>query len=198
MRDLPLNTATMRNRGIDFNAAYSLPLFNLGKLSWSFIGTRMLKARVDNGLSQPYDCVGFYGPTCSGGTVAASAPIPKWRHKLRTSWQSNFGLGLSLQWRYVGKVKAETLQDNNTTGGDFNFEPGLSVKAQNYFDLASTFTVGDHYNFRLGVNNILDKNPPLFSSSFGSCAAVFCNGNTYPGVYDVLGRYLYAAATLNF
>jgi len=58
--------------------------------------------------------------------------------------------------------------------------------------------VGDHYNFRLGVNNILDKSPPLFSSSFGSCAAVFCNGNTYPGVYDVLGRYLYAAATLNF
>ena len=58
------------------------------------------------------------------------------------------------------------------------------MKAQSYFDLASTFTVGDHYNFRLGVNNIFDKNPPLFTSSFGSCAAVFCNGNTYPGVYD--------------
>jgi outer membrane receptor protein involved in Fe transport len=72
------------------------------------------------------------------------------------------------------------------------------VKAQNYFDLASTFTVGDHYNLRLGVNNIFDKDPPLFSSSFGSCAVVFCNGNTYPGVYDVLGRYLYASATLNF
>ena len=35
--------------------------------------------------------------------------------------------------------------------------------AQSYFDLAGTFTVGDHYNFRLGVNNILDKDPPLFT-----------------------------------
>jgi outer membrane receptor protein involved in Fe transport len=71
------------------------------------------------------------------------------------------------------------------------------VKAQNYFDLATTFTVGDHYNFRMGVNNIFDKNPPLFSSSFGSQSA-FSNGNTYPGVYDSLGRYIYAGATLNF
>ena len=119
----------MRNRGIDVNASYSLPLFNLGKLSWSFVGTRMLKARVDNGLSEPYDCVGYYGPTCSGGTVAASAPIPKWRHKLRTSWQSNFGLGLSLQWRHVGSVKAETTAASNDTLGSPNlFDPGLQVK----------------------------------------------------------------------
>ena len=75
--DTPLNTATMRHRGIDFNAAYSLPLFNLGKLSWSFVGTRMLKARVDNGLSDPYDCVGYYGPTCSGGTVAPLGSDPE-------------------------------------------------------------------------------------------------------------------------
>ena len=73
------------------------------------------------------------------------------------------------------------------------------MPAQSYFDLAGTFTVGDHYNFRLGVNNILDKNPPLFSSSarFVRCRRS-CNGNTYPGTYDALGRYIYAGATLNF
>lgn len=202
--DLPLNTAKMRNRGIDVNAAYSHPLFNFGKMSWSFLGTRMLKARVDNGLSQPYDCVGYYGPVCSGGTVAASAPIPKWRHKMRASWQSNFGLGLSLAWRYVGKVKAETLQDNNTVGGDFNFDPGLSVKAQNYFDLSGTFNLMDRVALRAGINNLFDNDPPRITggnagrSGSNLCPAGPCNGNTYPGTWDALGRLLWVGATIDF
>jgi hypothetical protein len=173
-------------------------------MSWSFLGTRMLKARVDNGLSQPKDCVGFYGPTCSGGTVAASAPIPKWRHKMRASWQSNFGLGLSLAWRYVGKVKAETLQDNNTVGGDFNFDPGLSVKAQNYFDLSGTFNLMDRVALRAGINNLFDNDPPRITggsairSGSNLCPAGPCNGNTYPGTWDALGRLLWVGATIDF
>ena len=112
---LPNNTATMRNRRLSTSTSPTrIALFSLGKLSRSFIGTGCTSLDVDNGLSDPYDCVGYYGPTCSGGTVAASAPIPKWRHKLRTTWQSPFGLGLSLQWRHVGKVKAETLQQTTT------------------------------------------------------------------------------------
>ena len=104
---------------------------------------------------------------------------------------------LSFFFRLNGKVTHERNSNDEVLNGT---PPVLSnhVAAQSYFDLAGTFTVGDHYNFRLGVNNILDKDPPLFSSSAGSCAAVFCNGNTYPGVYDVLGRYIYAGATLNF
>jgi len=77
------------------------------------------------------------------------------------------------------------------------------LPAQDYFDLALTATVGDHYNFRLGVNNILDRAPPLTnqgSSQFGQapCPTGPCNGNTYPGTYDALGRYIYAGVTLNF
>jgi hypothetical protein len=32
----------------------------------------------------------------------------------------------------------------------------------------------------------------------GACAVATCNGNTYGGAYDALGRYIYAGATLNF
>ena len=202
--DTPLNTATMRNRGIDVNASYSHSLLNMGRLSWSFIGTRMLKARVDNGLSEVYDCVGYYGPTCSSGVVAASAPIPKWRHKLRASWQSNFGLGLSLQWRHTGSVKAETLQNNETVGGEFNFDPGLEVRAYNYFDLAGTFTLLDRINLRAGVNNLFDVDPPRITGGNAArggsnlCPAGPCNGNTYPGTWDALGRLFWAGATIDF
>jgi outer membrane receptor protein involved in Fe transport len=195
--DLANNVGGIKTNGIDVNASYSYRLGALGNLSASFIGTYLRKYITDNGLAAPYDCAGFYGSTCSGAGVSSSAPMPRWRHKMRASLQLPVGIGVSAQWRYVGKVRNEHLSDDPALAGAAPVL-GAHIKAQSYFDLASTFTVGDHYNFRLGVNNIFDRNPPLVTSSLGSCPAGPCNGNTYPGTWDALGRYVYAAATLNF
>ncbi len=203
--DIPSNSGHIKTDGIDVNSSYSYRFSRLGTLSGSFIGTYLRKYWVDNGLVDGvYNCAGLYGPTCSGGTVASQAPMPKWRHKLRLSLQMPDGIGFSAQWRYVGKVKAETLVDNETLGGDFNFGPGLNVPGQSYFDLSTTFTFGNHFNFRLGVNNVLDKQPPLVTSGNAGrggsnlCPSGPCNGNTYPGTWDALGRFVYAGATVNF
>jgi len=54
------------------------------------------------------------------------------------------------------------------------------------------------------VNNILDKDPPFVTSGNGGkpgsslCPTGPCNGNSYPGTWDALGRYIYAGVTLNF
>jgi outer membrane receptor protein involved in Fe transport len=188
--DLAHNVGGVQTSGLDFNGSYSYRFGSLGTLSASFIGTRLIKYIVDDGLNQSYDCAGFYGPTCGN-------PIPKWRSKARATMQFSNGIGVSLQWRMVGKVAHEGNSSNPVLNA---VTPQLSshISAQNYFDLAGTFNVGDHYNLRMGVNNILDRTPPLVDSSFGSCPPTVCNGNTFPGVYDTLGRYFFAAATLNF
>ena len=49
-------------------------------------------------------------------------------------------------------------------------------------------------SLRLGVNNVLDEDPPL-SSVVGTAPG---NGNTYPQVYDALGRYIFMGATFDF
>jgi outer membrane receptor protein involved in Fe transport len=202
--DLPNNQGRIDLNGVDFNAAYSFRLGGLGNLSSSFVGTWMRKYRVDNNLSEPYDCDGYYGPVCSGAVVAASAPIPKWRHKFRTTLETGFGLGISAQWRRVGKVRAETLQNNETVGSENNFGPGLRIKSQNYLDLSGTYTLLDRINLRFGVNNVLDNDPPLVTSGNAGvsgtnlCPTGPCNGNTYPGTWDALGRYLWAGATIDF
>jgi len=203
--DLPNNVGKVQTKGIEVNGSYSLPLGGLGTLSASFIGTYLDKYKVDNGLTQPYDCAGLYGPTCSvGGTTDSGAPLPKWRHKARVTLQTPGGIGVSVQWRQIGKVKAETLSDNESLNGAFNYDPGLRIKAFNYIDLATTLSIGDHYNFRLGVNNLFDKQPPLVTSGNGGrpgsnlCPTGPCNGNTYPATWDALGRYLYAGITLDF
>ena len=204
--DVPSNSGKIKTDGWDFNSTYSHPVDALGgTVSASFNGTYLHKYKVDNGLEGGvYDCAGLYGPVCSGSAVASSAPMPTWRHKARLALNMKNGIGISLGWRMVGKVDAETLEDNETLHGDFPLDPGLHIKAQHYFDLATTYAIGDHYQFRLGVNNLLDNDPPLVtggSASLGGsnlCPAGPCNGNTYPGTWDALGRYFFAGVTLDF
>ena len=193
--DLPQNIGSVQTRGIEANASYSHQLGRIGSVSASVIGTYLDRYSVNNGLLPTYECAGYYGTTC--GT-----PSPRWRHKARVSLTLPDGIGISGQWRYYGKVKVDLLNPSPaTTGTTGNF--ASHIPSQSYFDLSTSFTFGEHYNFRLGVNNIFDRQPALVSSgspsgSPASQCGTGCNGNTYPGVYDPLGRYLFAGVTLNF
>jgi outer membrane receptor protein involved in Fe transport len=197
VRNLPTNIGGLHTKGFEFNGNYSHRLGGLGNLSASLVGTWLRKFETDNGLTQPYDCVGYYGSTCG-------IPAPEWRHKARMTLNTPQGVGVSLQWRYTGSVKADSTSDNPSLSGPLPTDPGIKIDAQSYFDLATTFTFGDHYNFRLGVNNIFDRMPPMTTSGSSSragsnqCPTGPCNGNTWPAVYDALGRYIYAGITLDF
>ncbi|MGL3822106.1 TonB-dependent receptor domain-containing protein [Sphingopyxis sp. R3-92] len=201
----PSNLGRLRTKGLEIGAGYNHEIGEAGTLSFSFNGTYLDEYSVENGITEAYDCAGLYGPVCSsGGTTAGGAMLPKWRHKLRTTFQMTNGIGVSLQWRHVGKVKAETLSDSQSLHSDVRFNPGERLKAYNYFDLSTTFAVSDNYTFRLGVNNLLDKQPPLVTSGNANvdgtnlCPTGPCNGNTYPAGYDALGRYIFAGVSLDF
>lgn len=203
--NIPNNIGSVHTKGIEVGASYVHPLEGFGKLSFALNGTYLDKYKVDNGYTQPYDCAGLYGPVCSaGGTTTSGAPLPKWRHKLRASLDMNSGIGVSVQWRYVGKVKAETLANNQSLTSATTFDPGLHLKAVSYFDLMTSYTIADQYKFRLGVNNVFDKQPPMVTSGNAGvdgtnlCPTGPCNGNTYPATYDALGRYIFVGVTLDF
>jgi len=60
---------------------------------------------------------------------------------------------------------------------------------------------------QVGINNIADKDPPIVPGGGGGfssdCPTITpngssCNGNTFPGTYDALGRYIYARVTAQF
>ncbi|AQR75830.1 TonB-dependent receptor domain-containing protein [Sphingomonas sp. LM7] len=203
--DLPNNVGELQTKGIEVGASYSMELGSFGRLSLNMNGTYLDSYKVNNGLTEPYDCAGLYGPTCSvGGTTESGAPLPEWRHKLRATLQMDGGVGLSVQWRHIGPIHAETTTDQASLAGAFNYEPGTRLRAMNYVDLATSFAIGEAYTFRLGVNNLFDLEPPLVTSGNAGrggsnlCPTGPCNGNTYPGTYDALGRYLFAGVTLNF
>lgn len=195
--DLQTNVGSFSTRGVEVNGNYSREIGSAGTASLSLVGTYLDSYVVDNGLTAIYDCAGYFGPTC--GT-----PAPKWRHKARVSFNAANGLGASLQWRYFGAVDTEYLNPSATLNGGPNvYNFNKRIAAQSYFDLALTAKVGDRFRFQVGVNNLLDRQPPVVHSGSGrfgqsNCASTVCNGNSYPGTYDSLGRYIYSGITLDF
>ncbi|MGC5796213.1 TonB-dependent receptor domain-containing protein [Sphingomonas sp. NFX23] len=186
--DTNQNLGSIKTRGIDVGASYSHEIGSIGSLGLSMNGTYLDQFKTDNGVSAPYDCSGYYGLQC--GT-----PAPKWRHRARATFTTTDGVGLSVQWRYFDPVKLDRTSGNPTLAGPSALV-NQRIPAQSYFDLTATVAIADNYTFRLGVNNILDRDPPLVTSQ--ALSPVFGNGNTYPNVYDALGRYIFAGVTLNF
>ncbi len=82
-------------------------------------------------------------------------------------------------WRYVGEV-------DDAAQGTANWS------AYSWLDLAANWQVTDSVLLRIGVNNALDKDPPL-SPDVGNAPG---NGNVFPGYYDALGRYIFAGVSL--
>ena len=209
--DLPNNVGRLQTSGIEIAGNYTVPV-SFGTVSLSMNGTYLDSYEVENGLLNDdgslvtYDCAGLYGPTCSvGGTSDAGAPLPRWRHKARVSLKTDSGFGVSAQWRFIGKVKAETISSFdalNPSGQTDHAGPGTRISSYSYIDAVLTYNLKEQFTFRLGINNLFDKEPPLVTSGGGGtpnlCPTGPCNGNTYPATYDTLGRYIFAGVTLDF
>jgi outer membrane receptor protein involved in Fe transport len=203
-----INAGFIATDGIDFSAAYHMTLpdwingSSAGSLAWTFVGTW-----TDHLTSQPtpgggtYDCAGLYGAVCSGG--AGAAPVtPHWKSVSRITWNTPWKLSASLQWRYLGPVTLDMLSSNPLLNNPALFlgdQIEGRLHAYNYFDLAFTYKVRDNLSLRAGVNNLFDIDPPVIdANNIGISGPPFGNANTFPGVYDSLGRQIFIGLTANF
>lgn len=198
--DTNFNLGSLRNQGIDFAADYRVPagllgLDKYGRFSFNFTGTLIEKYAFQNLPGDKFsECQGFYGIIC-GAQGSGSGVIPTWRHKLRMTYEGPWGITASAAWRYISSVKVDrSSTDPNLKGTVY---PGDNqIAAFSYFDLSASWRVKDKYTFRVGANNVMDVQPPLVGTA--NILAVFGNGNTYPQVYDALGRYLFVGLTADF
>jgi iron complex outermembrane recepter protein len=191
--DTNVNIGGLSTKGIDFNANYGVDLenwgmANSGSLQVSFVGTLLQELETDTGLglgNSVYDCAGFYANQCG-------VPNPEYRHRARLTWLSPWDVDVSGTWRHYGESEVGVL---GADGSLNNSTPRIDkvLEEQNYLDLAAVWQVMDNVTLRAGVNNVLDNDPPL-STSVGTVG----NGNTYPQLYDSLGRYFFFGITANF
>jgi len=187
------NLGSSIESGVDLQASYRLALGAMGSLTTTMNGTYL-----QHSISTPYpgaqsfDCAGLFGPDCNTNSVN-----PRWRHTLRASWQTPWSkLLLSANWRFIG---ATTL-DNNSNNPALHFAEfgeydyiDARIPNYSYLDLAMQWPVWRNIEVRAGVNNVLDKDPPVISQELTQVGTP----NSYP-TYDLLGRNLFVAFTAKF
>jgi outer membrane receptor protein involved in Fe transport len=178
---VPLNYAKLKVRGIDAEVAYRKKFAGLGSLSTKLTYTRVLKndaflnpltPNVPNRalfeLGDPRDAFNFDVDLKSG-------PI-------------TFGYDL----RYIGKQVLNQYEDffsvgdqppQNADYADRRFYPAVF-----YHDVRLSIAAGTNFDFYMGVDNVLDRDPPFGLSGAGGGSAIFSNR----------GRFFYAGAVAKF
>jgi len=183
-----VNTGSLETTGFDLQANYSYDAGSAGVFGIDYAGTYLDSLEVqslpDASVTPPFDCVGLYAGRCQSNF--GNGANPEYRHKASLSWTPTDGkMSITGTWRHYSEVELDA-----TSPAPIN----ATLDAQDYLDLSASYQLLDNTGIRFGVNNVTDEDPPL-SSVVGTAPG---NGNTYPQVYDALGRYVFFGATVDF
>ena len=71
-----------------------------------------------------------------------------------------------------------------------------TIDAFNYVDLTAAWDVRDNVKLRVGLTNLFSEDPPVVGNEAGTTSTN--SGNTFPSVYDTLGRTLSLGLNVRF
>jgi iron complex outermembrane receptor protein len=184
VEDPLLNLGFEKTAGADVSTNYTQSIGGLGSLSFNLIGTYTATKDIEPYPgSGDYNCAGYFGSTCLN-------PLPKWKHTFTIGWATPWhGVGIQAKWRHIGRTENDVANPSPLLKSKIN--PALQwLGSRDYLDLVASDQIFSNVLLQVGVNNVLDKDPPILATT--SLAPPFFNGNTYPQVYDTLGRYVFA------
>ena len=182
----PINLASQKASGIDFEASYRLDVDEVikgwgGSFSLRYLGTRYINNTTDNGLIPPVNIVG--------------SSIPKWRHTITALYSSD-----RLTGSVTGRLTSAGRIDNSFIVCQ-TICPTSSLYNQTVSDAhqPSAFYLDASINYNIGglgstqvqlyvnVQNILNRDPPVVPLPYNGTVPYF-SLQTNPVLYDVLGR----------
>ncbi len=186
--DAPLlNIATLAVSGVDVQATYStaLPdsmgLPNQGAdldlrlvTTWQFDRTTVPLEGAD-----AIECAGFFGGPCSSDAIRLT---PDFRSFATASWRSG-PASVRAELEYIGQFD---LSEQAFPLADDEIDPEV------YLDLFGSYDINESTQVFLGVNNVLDNDPPIIGFRAGG------DVNTNPQLYDVIGRRYFAGVSFRF
>jgi len=172
------NIGFLSTKGMDVEINYSFDVGDMGTVNIANIAGFVFKwEQQEYPGAASLRCEGVYGLGCQ-------LPTPELKNRMQTTWATPWNVTASLIWRYI-----EGTEELISGGGQ-----GLDLEDQSYFDIAASWDVTDWAQVRFGINNLLDEAPPRVVQG----ATDFENGNTYPGMYDPLGQYIFAGFTVQY
>ena len=176
------NFETFKAEGLDLTVNTAFEIGNAGDLALNLVAHQYLTQEFQTTASSPtVDCKGRYGTSCD--------PVPEFRSTFRTQWIRD-DFNASLLWRHIGGMDAQVNEASAL------FPAFRSVDAQNYLDLQIGYNWQDWGRVSLLVSNITGELPPILGNETGSTS--FNSGNTFPSLFDTLGRTYTVNVKLTF
>jgi iron complex outermembrane recepter protein len=171
-------------RGVDLNVKHRMQ-FAGGMVNASLAGVYFLEQEIAPlpGVNDDatYDCAGNLNTSCQQ---------PDWRHVMSVNYTRG-DWTISTRWRYTGGMDYKLTSGETGTTDQLLVGRGNGLGSYSFFDLSGSMSFGERYEVTAGVNNILDKEPPLVGSTLS------LNANSLGG-YDQLGRYLFVRLGAHF
>lgn len=198
------NLGVIETAGVEMGITQRIPLSdvglgNSGSINLGLNGTWLNYYHFQatpNAINR--DCTGYYS---AGG---CTNPRPEWKWNGRVTYSQEV-FDISLLWTHISSVKLEPflaarLPGNVAQPGGVDpaniLDAFEKIKAYNYFDLAFRMKPAKELELTLTVDNLFDKKPPLVGSGVGGTA--YNSGNTFPTIYDPIGRSFTMGARLKF
>ena len=168
------NLGKVTTDGIDFNVAYTTGVDWFGGATLGIdIGATYL-----NKFEEEFPIT---GKTDRKGRIESAYVYPEWKANTAVSLSAN---NWTVAWatRYFSKMD------------DFyrpaNLTDDAVAESIWYNDLFFNYFYNDSLSVTMGVDNVMDEDPPMFHSAF--------NAETEPGYYDVIGRRFFTSVTMHF
>ncbi|MDZ4375661.1 MAG: TonB-dependent receptor [Phenylobacterium sp.] len=179
-----LNLAGYKTSGVDFqlDATTRADDYGLddrfGELSLNFVLSYMDSYKIQSLAGADYF---DYAGTIGNAQISADAiSHPEWKASTTVTYRAG-DARVALRWRWI-----DAMDNSGNVGAATATAPG--VKARSYFDLNGRYQLRENVEFRAGVINIGDTEPPEWTGE----------GATDFAIYDVLGRRFYAGVNIKF
>jgi outer membrane receptor protein involved in Fe transport len=171
---LSQNVASITLSGIDLITSYNTELWG-GDLRVDYVGTFTQESdTVPFAGAQTIECAGNFGTICG-------EPLPEYKHRMTFNWARDEYV-VQLSWRQIGEV------NDDDAGATYFVE---TIDSQPYFDLVGSYQISDSYSVSVGIDNVLDDEPPILGDNQEQA-------NTWPATYDVFGRTWFVRASAEF
>jgi outer membrane receptor protein involved in Fe transport len=172
------NLGAYKTAGLDFQLDIAKEFGPIGTFALNSFFTYVTDYKIQ---TLPSDPVRDFAGTIGNVQIDGFSPShPEIKHTTTLSYLRPQG-SLSLRWRYIGRM------DNSANVGTTN-GTAIGVPAVSYFDLIARLRASEGTEFRAGVTNLTDKQPPQFGGP----------ASTDTSTYDLIGRRYFLGITKRF
>ena len=175
------NIGTHKLSGFDINLNYQFDLFD-GIANVVYVGTKLRERSIDSRIlsAEESSCLGTFNDDCG-----LTTPIPEFKHRMTVDWSYDAWTH-QVVWKYLSAIEDG---DDDT---DYVTE---STGGYSTLDASSIYDTFTGIQFVVGVKNLLDEQAPIIGSNIQLNNEVGST-NTYPLLYDVFGRTIFAKIKL--